>query len=277
MIGQVRLMALVGRQIDRGTFPRFSILRGPAEEARHEVAVAISDELNAVNVTIDKSVDSIRKMIATAYQIAAPAVFIIDNAETMSQEAANALLKVTEEPPQQAYFILLTSGNALATLYSRAQVYYMEGYTRANFKEYLKSKNARIPPEELEIVHSYCQTLSQVDLLQQYGILTFQKFIENVVEFAPTVNVANALKIGAKIGFKGEPELYDYQLFFHAVLSEFYRAQSKLVESKGDSSSKLWDAIGVTASIIESSRREGVKKDSLFDTWIFAIQNIWRK
>lgn len=51
-------------------------------------------------------------------------VVIIDGAQNMNLQAANALLKVIEEPPEQTYFILLVSewSQLLPTLRSRLQM-----------------------------------------------------------------------------------------------------------------------------------------------------------
>lgn len=50
-------------------------------------------------------------------------VIIIDAAEKLTQQAANALLKTLEEPPEGAYFSLITSnrGAVLGTILSRCQ------------------------------------------------------------------------------------------------------------------------------------------------------------
>jgi len=50
-------------------------------------------------------------------------VFIIDGAEQLTEEAANALLKILEEPPEEVVFILLTSdsGALIPTIISRCQ------------------------------------------------------------------------------------------------------------------------------------------------------------
>ncbi|PKB61927.1 MAG: DNA polymerase III subunit delta' [SAR202 cluster bacterium Casp-Chloro-G4] len=50
-------------------------------------------------------------------------VFIVDGAEQLTEEAANALLKVLEEPPEEVVFLLLTAdtGSLLPTIISRCQ------------------------------------------------------------------------------------------------------------------------------------------------------------
>jgi len=64
-------------------------------------------------------------------------VVVIDGAELLSDEAANALLKVLEEPPEGSHLILVAhdSGAVLATIRSRAATLALN----------------RVPDEEIEV------------------------------------------------------------------------------------------------------------------------------
>ena len=71
-------------------------------------------------------VDTIRNITAKSQQKSAQGgwkVFIVDEAQSMQAEAANALLKFIEEPPQRTVWILLTDKKAamLKTILSRCQ------------------------------------------------------------------------------------------------------------------------------------------------------------
>lgn len=71
-------------------------------------------------------VDTIRDITAKSQQKSAAGgwkVFIVDEAQSMQAEAANALLKFIEEPPQKTLWILLTDKKAamLKTILSRCQ------------------------------------------------------------------------------------------------------------------------------------------------------------
>ncbi len=71
-------------------------------------------------------VDTIRDITAKSQQKSALngwKVFIVDEAQSMQAEAANALLKFIEEPPQQTVWVLLTDKKAamLKTILSRCQ------------------------------------------------------------------------------------------------------------------------------------------------------------
>ena len=52
-------------------------------------------------------------------------IIIIDQAEKMNQQAANALLKTLEEPPEETFFFLITGNQhqLLSTIRSRAQLF----------------------------------------------------------------------------------------------------------------------------------------------------------
>ena len=71
-------------------------------------------------------VDTIRDITAKSQQKSAVGgwkIFIVDEAQSMQAEAANALLKFIEEPPQKTVWILLTDKKAalLKTILSRCQ------------------------------------------------------------------------------------------------------------------------------------------------------------
>ena len=69
-------------------------------------------------------------------------VYIISNAETMTRESANALLKTLEEPPEYAILILLTSNESklLTTIKSRCTKIYFEKIPEEKILAYLKEK-----------------------------------------------------------------------------------------------------------------------------------------
>jgi DNA polymerase-3 subunit delta' len=74
----------------------------------------------------DISAESVRDMKTWAYQrplYGAAKIVLIDDAERLSDAAANTLLKVLEEPPEYLYFFLITAlpDSLLPTIASRCQ------------------------------------------------------------------------------------------------------------------------------------------------------------
>ena len=83
-------------------------------------------------------------------------VIILDGAESMSAEAANALLKTLEEPPPQVMFLLLT-GDAdfvLPTISSRCQVFNLQPLAREEMLERLIGAH-QASPTEAEQLYRY--------------------------------------------------------------------------------------------------------------------------
>ena len=89
----------------------------------HPDVVSVSPEDGKKNIAVSQ----IRELRSNAYikpQIASCRVFVIDMADTMNEQSQNALLKVLEEPPGAAVFILVAESKAalLDTVLSRCTV-----------------------------------------------------------------------------------------------------------------------------------------------------------
>ena len=75
-------------------------------------------------------------------------IYVIDDAECMTTEAQNALLKVLEEPPSRVIIIMLSreGDKILTTIKSRAQQIYTERFAKEELREHLMklSPDARL-------------------------------------------------------------------------------------------------------------------------------------
>ena len=79
----------------------------------------------------------------------------IQDAERLTEAAANALLKTLEEPRPNTYFLLQTepSSSLLATIYSRCQVWNVPLPTEAEALNWLSSQ---FQAETLEFIDRTC-------------------------------------------------------------------------------------------------------------------------
>jgi DNA polymerase-3 subunit delta' len=75
--------------------------------------------------------------------------FIVDEAEKMSEPAANAFLKTLEEPPETTHIILVTAfpDRLLPTILSRCQHFQFRSLTQAEMIQYLRDAAALEEPE----------------------------------------------------------------------------------------------------------------------------------
>ncbi len=100
-------------------------------------------------------VDSVREFTREMFLLPTVSnrkVFIIDEAETMNEQAQNALLKCLEEPPLYASIILITSNKEklLRTIKSRVAEVAFDSLSKDEIKKILEENNVEVLPEALD-------------------------------------------------------------------------------------------------------------------------------
>ena len=109
-----------------------------------------NESSNRTVIGIDDIRDVLRQVYLNPYE-GAFSVVIIDTAELMSEEAANALLKTLEEPPPQVLILLLTANEEalLPTIRSRCRRLQLLPLRKSHMVERLVSEH-QAQPEDAE-------------------------------------------------------------------------------------------------------------------------------
>ncbi len=278
MIGQTELKNRIMSQISNNTFPRFSILVGQSGSGKKLMCGFISTHLHAYTYNCDTGVDDIRKMITEAYKVSSKMLYVIADADKMSPAAKNALLKVTEEPPQNAYFVMTLTdvNNTLATIRSRGTVFHMDAYTVDELIEYGKVvTNYTLHDEEVEILKNVCETPGEIEKLFKTAdtnyARSFYNYAEKVVDNIALVSGANSFKIGEKIAFKDtDKDKFDLKLFWKAFMTI---CATRLTTDPF----KYSLGIKTTSKYLQELRITGINKQATFDMWILSIRQEWIK
>lgn len=126
------------------------------------------------DLTTKKSigVDEIREIIADVYTRpfkASKKVYIIEDGEALTVGAQNALLKVLEEPPAYAVFILCTSeaDKILPTIRSRSRIIRFQPKSENEIRLYVKENYPHMQ-SQADFIVSFCGGITgKVDLLCQ--------------------------------------------------------------------------------------------------------------
>lgn len=131
--------APVFRQVASGAHPAVLHLTRPWDEKTKKFKAAITvDEIRRVNrfLSLRAHDDSYR-------------VVIVDPADEMNRNAANALLKNLEEPPARALFVLISHapGGLLPTIRSRCQVLRLAPLSEAEIERVLVSFGSGLPAD----------------------------------------------------------------------------------------------------------------------------------
>jgi hypothetical protein len=119
MVGKRTTALALARFLEKGEFT------APAESEVLQDARAIGPVAGTDSVGID-AVREIKNFLWQKPNVSKKRALIIDDAELLTTEAQNALLKVTEEPPVSSLLILVTSDieSMMGTIQSRLQKVY---------------------------------------------------------------------------------------------------------------------------------------------------------
>ena len=266
MIGQNELLERIQRLIKEDNYPRFSIFVGERGSGRKYLASFVSELLHASFIfTEDNSIASIRNIIEQSYKLKSRTVYRIADADTMSPEAKNALLKVTEESPNNAYFImtLQDENNTLHTIRSRAQIFHMQLYTQDELEAYIRYiYEDTLENKDIELCKTLCDTPGEAEMLLRYNPSEFYAYVEKVVDNINKVNLANTFKIAEKVALKDEEDKYDLKLFCKAFQNV---AWDKQIEG-------YVRMIRITSEYLQLLKIRGINKTMLFDNWILEIR-----
>ena len=278
MIGQNKLLSIISSQVECDEFPRFSIIVGPDGSGKKTLTTAIAFALECQKVFIEPKVDAVREMISNAYKVKTNTMYVILDG-IMSPSAKNALLKICEETPENAYICMLTSdeNTILDTLRSRASMYYMQPYTSQEILEYTKSTKKLTAGTEY-IITDLCETPGDVDKLYNVGVEDFYKFVEKVVNNIAEVSSANALKITDSIDTKGtNADKYDMTLFLRAFKSICGKRLKQNIAENGDIVERehYSGGIKVASNSLSQLNIVGINKGALFDIFILNIRREW--
>lgn len=264
MIGQQELMKYISRLISDGRFPRFALFIGEQGSEKSQIAEVIASQMHANYASVsDCKVDTIRQLIDDAYRVRTLTVFNISDADNMSLQAKNAMLKVMEEPPNRAYFVMTLedTNNTLPTILSRATVYNLNPYSADELRQYAQSKDC--DEDEVEILLSICETPGDIDLMLEYEPKKFYSFIEKVVDHVATASGSNVFKIGQSLKFKESDESgYDLRIFWKAFTCVCV-------------SRKYYYGVKLTSTYSAMLRSKSVNRLMLFDNWILDIREEW--
>lgn len=206
LIGQEEVKERVQGLIDSGNLPNTFIITGPKGSGKTELAKWITNSLEApMYVPDDLKIDSIRQLNEDSRTISSPKVYLLDSCETMTMQAQNALLKLAEEPPENAYIIMTVqdSGTLLPTIISRSVTFRMGGYTRQELMLFTKNE------ELLDMAGNPGTIIRMKETLYEELLKHCRKVVDNI----DRISVSNAFNILKSVD-KSEYDLFISMLVY---------------------------------------------------------------
>lgn len=215
MIGQKNNIQTLIQWRCNKSVPRFIIIAGDEGSGRLTFAKAILKTINAKGIIMGNSISDVRDTIEQAYYITQPTCYIFRDADDMKNEAKNALLKVVEEPPNNAYFIMTVHNidNMLSTIRSRGTVIKMEPYTMQELRS--------VSEDELSL--EYCNNIGELQIPHE-EIQRAEDCVDGVLKALKEKNGTRLLKACTQLkGKQTETDKIDCSLFFKVFQKRLYR------------------------------------------------------
>jgi len=245
--------------------PQFIILQGEIGSGRSTIIEEIKNKFKFDCITCGTSVDEVREIIDLARQLAHPTFYIFYNGDKLSLSAKNALLKIVEEPPRNAYFIMRIENALLDTLRNRAFYYTIENYKANELKDFFKQNNK----EELFSKYgTICKNIGQIKTFLQSPYEDIISYCETIIQMISQVAQGNIFNITNKLNLKEDLTKWDVTTFINILewtLNNTYK------ETKQD---KYFQAIFRLNNVRSQLRINGVNKQAVFDNFLLGLKDL---
>lgn len=254
LIGQEKLKSRLSYLIENNILPNTIILVGPEGQGKKSMARWIAGALDApVYVPEDVKIDSIREVITDSRTVSSPKLYLLADAENMTIQSQNALLKLSEEPPENAYIVITTKDTSvlLPTILSRSVVFRLDGYS-------LEELNVFTTDVDLMKIAQNPGTIKKLKEIEYQGML---KHAQKVVDNISKITAANAFNILRSV----EKEHY---MLFLSMLIHAYGEKLK----QGIQCGNQLDVIYETKRTIESSK--SVNKQNALEMMFVRLREV---
>ena len=186
-------------------------------------------------------------------------VYIIDDADTMTTEAQNCLLKTLEEPPEYITIILICTneGNLLSTIKSRCTRIQFEPIKDEEIKEYVKTKlpNEKISEKLIE--------LAQGSIGKAIKLNERKDIYENIENILVSMQCRDLIDIVqmSEVIYKSKEEIKSILEYINVLLMKLSKQNIKYINC---------------VQIVEETKRR-IKANSNYDMCIdYMIFSMWQ-
>lgn len=139
-------------------------------------------------------------------------IVIVDDADTMTRNAQNAILKILEEPPEKGLLILVAHrpGNLIATIRSRARFMALQPPPKDVFAQIVRRDNPSISETEIDTLHTITGgSVGQGLRLQAEGGLVALDTVFSLLQTWPKWDWPQVHRLSDTLGRAGQEAAYE--------------------------------------------------------------------
>lgn len=243
--------------------PHFIILDGELGSGRSTLIDLIKETYKFNSIICGQSVDEVREIISLAYKLNEPTFYIFYNGDKLSISAKNALLKIVEESPKNAYFIMRIENEIMETLKNRSFYYKMQPYISLDLKDYFLSQHKE------DVFNKYgkiCHNIGQAKLLLNSPYEDIIDYCDTIICKISGVAQGNIFNITNKLNLNEDNTKWDIILFLNILewkLNDYYK------NKKDD---KYFQAIFRLNLVRKQLRINGVNKQCILDNFLLGLK-----
>jgi DNA polymerase-3 subunit delta' len=195
-------------------------------------------------------------------------IVIVDPADDMNRNAANALLKTLEEPPARALFVLVShsSGRLLPTIRSRCQSIQLRPLDEMAMKDALSHVGAHIGLDAASVTPTLLEraegSVRKALLLVAHGGIEISDTVDGILE-RPAFDLPKAQALASVL--TGREAEIQYQLFRDHLMERIAAEARRRAEAgqlrEADQWSRFWSDLGreiIDAETYNLDRKQAV-------------------
>lgn len=248
MVGQQKLMAKL-ETLSLATLPKSLLLIGEYGCGKHTFASLIAKKVGIPIQDISHSLtlETINEMRLSVN----PILYLINNNDiTLKEEGV--LLNILEEPSNNVFIIILCESktSVLETIVNRCQSWEFEAYSKQELFNFSQD----------EFILSFANTPGKIKRFSSQPISAELDFCNTLLIYTKTANLASIIASTNLIGFKEEPDKYNYWVIIELL---DYCAFNKY--KQGEISKKVFD---LTHTLLNDSKIKNINTKYLFENYL---------
>ena len=155
-------------------------------------------------------------------------VYIINDADLMTKEAQNCLLKTLEEPPEFVTMILIGSNEAsfLSTIKSRTLIIKFNNLTKTDLQDYLKEKYDKYSIDE-NILDAANGSIGKLESIKDKQEL--YNLVKKTIDSINSSDLIDILKL-SEIIYKSQEDIFEILDYINLLLLDLAKENAKYID-----------------------------------------------
>lgn len=219
--GHKTVKTLLEKQLEADAFSHAYMFLGPegigkrtlaqelAVRIRQTQHVTMDPDISTVTVTPEFGVEEMRHILESVRlrpMSGTRKAVILDNAQLLNTQSANALLKTLEEPTSSTIIFLISTNRSLPkTILSRCQVFAFNRFTLADMESFVEREALSVQPDAMRLANGSVAWLRKI--IEDPGFLTQLKEHEQTLRQLIASNVAGRMLAVQTLSAKSAQEL----------------------------------------------------------------------